>query len=112
MKQTHLCFIFINLMLKEFIMLSKQLSLNFMNFIVKVLPEVIKEAVEEGFLAGGIAPEKMERAVKEAVEFHGKMQLFKVDNNVEDEELVKTVEHILSNQEEFKRYLKNKIVFA
>ena len=93
-------------------MIAKQLALDFVNFIAKVLPEVIKEVTEEGFLSEGIAPEKLVEAVKEAVEFHGKMQLFKVDKNVEDEELLKTVNHILLNQEEFKKYLKNKIVFA
>ena len=91
---------------------TQQLVQDFEDFLVKVLPEVIKEVTEEGFLSEGIAPEKLEEAVKEAVEIHGRMQLFDVKKDVEDEELDKTVAHILSNQGEFKRYLKNKIVFA
>ncbi len=91
---------------------TQQLVQDFEDFLVKVLPEVIKEVTEEGFLSEGIAPEKLEEAVKEAILFHGRMQLFNIKEGVDDEEMDKTVAHILSNQGEFKRYLKNKVAFA
>ena len=91
---------------------AQQLVKDFQNLLLKMIPEVIVELVEEGFLTEELSKEQLEKAVKNAVVFHGRMQLFDVKEDIEDKELDKTVEHIFLNQEEFKKYLKNKIVFA
>ena len=59
-----------------------------------------------------LAVERLEKAIVEAILFHGRMQLFNIKEGVDDEEMDKTVKHIVSNPGEFRRYLKNKIIFA
>ena len=91
----------------------QQLALDFQNLLCSMLPELIKEIAEEVMMPPVMGnPERLEKAIVEAILFHGRMQLFNVKEDVDDEEMDKTVKHIVSNPGEFRRYLKNKIVFA
>ena len=74
---------------------------------------IIKESTEEGYNMDHLKDEnKASNAVWDAIVFHGNMQFFSVKKGIEDEELAKTLEHILSNKGEFREYFRNKLILA